>query len=96
MNQIVLDTLFAPRDETNTQAPNAAALADLTAQTDTPDTPPSGDPAAALAEALIATGALDAHIERIVRRILAEYDAQQNVYARRPGGYRPGTFGSIG
>ncbi|MGZ6286402.1 MAG: hypothetical protein ACXWQ5_24290, partial [Ktedonobacterales bacterium] len=86
-----------PRDETNAQTPNVAALADLTTLADTSDTPPAnGDPADALAEALIATGALDAHIERIVRRILAEYDAQQNVYARRAGGYRPGAFGSIG
>ena len=88
MDETAFDALFAPRDETNAQTPPA----------DTPDAPPAnGDTAAsALAEALIATGALDAHIERIVRRILAEYDAQQNVYARRAGGYRPGAFGSIG
>ncbi len=63
---------------------------------DTPDTPPPGEPPAALAEALIVSGALDAHIEHIVRHMLAEYDAQQNVLTRRAGGYRPGAFGSIG
>lgn len=85
MDEFTLPTHFTQSDNTNTPA-------------DTPDAPPpaNGDPAAALAETLIATGVLDAHIERIVRRVLAEYDAQQNVYARRAGGYRPGAFGSIG
>lgn len=89
MNDTTLHELLAPRDDTNTP--------DVTAQAHTPGAPPAnGDLAAALADALIATGALDAHIERIIRHVLAEYDAQQNVYARRAGGYRPGAFGSIG
>ena len=87
MNDTTPDAFFAPRDDTNTPVETPG---------DTPETVLTGDPAAALAERLIASGALDAHIERIVRRILAEYDAQQNVYARRAGGYRPGAFGSIG
>ncbi len=83
MNDTTQHALIAQGDNTNTPPT-------------TSDTAPSVPPAAALAEAFIATGALDAHIERIVRRVLAEYDAQQNIYARRAGGYRPGAFGSIG
>lgn len=109
MNENVLDELFARPDTAATRAappldpprhPNATGFippadridsADISAQPDAPDAP-----TAALAEALIAGGALDAHVERIVRHVLAEYDTQQNVYARRAGGYRPGAFGSIG
>ncbi len=106
MNDFTPDIRFAPHDETNTDTSTPAArdfavldFATLAAQMETPatpDTPPPGEPPAALAEALITTGALDAHIERIVRHVLAEYDAQQNVLTRRAGGYRPGAFGSIG
>lgn len=90
----------APR---HPDAHDFAMLADLTTQMETletpddmPDAPPAGNQPAALAGALIASGALDAHIEAIVRHILTEYDTQQNILTRRAGGYRPGAFGSIG